>query len=352
MSDRNARLLAGVTLSDPIIEIGPLHAPIAPKSAGWSTTVVDHATRAELLEKYAGHPDVDPDVIQDVDIVWPSGPLHTAFPDHANGTYKALIASHVIEHLPDLVGFLRSAAQLLDPNAGLLALVVPDKRWCFDLFKPVSTTGQLLAAHRAGATRHAPAHLFDHNAYSASDRGRTCWGQEPLTELSFYVRLEDAKTAFDSWSDDPDSAYVDCHAWQFTPSSFALAILELGELGLIDWRVDWIESEPQTEFITQLRRGREHFETLGEREARRMALLKGVVGELADQARWLLDRVSDSDPASCGEPIARVEAVSGQQLERMEARLATLEDDLRPLRVLLSRALHLRRSIARLRGRT
>ncbi len=91
MSGRNERLLAGLQHNDPIIEIGPLHGPIAPKVAGWNTTVVDHASRADLLRKYDGHPGVDTAKIEEVDIVWQGGPLHEAFPTERHGTYRMLL---------------------------------------------------------------------------------------------------------------------------------------------------------------------------------------------------------------------------------------------------------------------
>lgn len=54
----------------------------------------------------------------------------------------------------------------------------------------------------------------------------------------------------------PSARYVDCHAWQFTPASFELIVLELAALGAIDWRIDWIESQPSTEFLVSLSRPR------------------------------------------------------------------------------------------------
>src|SRR4051812_1854717 len=54
MSGRNARLLEGVERNAPLIEIGPSFNPVAPKSAGWQVTIVDHASQADLVAKYAG----------------------------------------------------------------------------------------------------------------------------------------------------------------------------------------------------------------------------------------------------------------------------------------------------------
>jgi 2-polyprenyl-3-methyl-5-hydroxy-6-metoxy-1,4-benzoquinol methylase len=70
------------------------------------------------------------------------------------GTFTALIASHVLEHVPDPIAFFQSPATLLHPKQGSIRLALPDRRLCFDLFRPASTTGRVLAAHRGDGSRH------------------------------------------------------------------------------------------------------------------------------------------------------------------------------------------------------
>src|SRR4051794_28223139 len=109
MSDRNAKLLAGFGPTDPLIEIGPSYNPVAAKADGWQVTVIDHASQEELVAKYAAAEHVDAGRIEPVDIVWRGEPLHEIVDVARLGGYAGLIASHVIEHVPDLIGFLRSA---------------------------------------------------------------------------------------------------------------------------------------------------------------------------------------------------------------------------------------------------
>ncbi len=259
MDDRQAELLEGVSRDSKIVELGPNASPIAPRSAGWDVTVVDYGTQEEVIEKQRFDPNVNVANIERVDIVWKNGALHDVFPADRLGTFDVLIASHVIEHLPDPIGFMSSAAKLLHPQRGILVLAVPDKRWCFDCLKQISSTGQFLAAHRLGAQRHGPATRFDHFAYYAFDNGRTGWGREPVTGLRFVCTLDDAYASFQSCTDDPSAPYVDCHAWQFTPASFELLVLEAGAVGLLDWRIAWLRPRPGVEFFAQLVRGREPF---------------------------------------------------------------------------------------------
>jgi hypothetical protein len=286
MPDRTTLLLSGLSRDGRLIEIGPSYSPLAAKSAGWLTTVVDHADRGALVAKYANDPSVDAGRIEDVDIVWAGGPLHEMFPADRLGTFAALIASHVLEHLPDPIGFLKAAEALVDPRDGLLRLALPDRRLCFDVFRPVSTTGRVLAAHHAGATRHGYAELFDHVAYLARLDGRAAWGDEPLTGLALDYTVEQALRHAEHGAL-PEAGYVDCHAWQFTPASFELLVLELAALGVIDWRIDWIEPQPAVEFLVSLSRPRL---AIGgdELQSRRCDLLKRMLIEMRDVADLLV----------------------------------------------------------------
>jgi 2-polyprenyl-3-methyl-5-hydroxy-6-metoxy-1,4-benzoquinol methylase len=117
-----------------LIEIGASYHPIVPKSAGWQTTVVDHADREELAKKYRNL-GIDVEPIEPVDIIWREGTISDAFPADQFGRFDGLIASHVAEHIPDLIGFLQAADRLLKPD-GVIALALPDKRAMFDFFAP------------------------------------------------------------------------------------------------------------------------------------------------------------------------------------------------------------------------
>ena len=83
-----------------ILELGPLTSPIAPKSDGWLTTVVDQVPQEQLVEKYRDDSTVDTSRIVDVDLVWSRGPLEAAVPRELHGTFDALIASHVFGTFP------------------------------------------------------------------------------------------------------------------------------------------------------------------------------------------------------------------------------------------------------------
>jgi predicted SAM-dependent methyltransferase len=302
---------------------------MAPRSRGWNVTVVDHATQEELIEKYRNDIHVDVTNIEKVDFVWRNGPLHGAVPPDLHGTFDVLIASHVIEHIPDPIGFLDSAARLLHPAHGTLALAVPDKRWCFDYFKQVSTTGQMLDAHRIGAQRHSAATRFDASAYVVFDGARTSWGRETLPDLYLPDTLDHAFAEFQAWSPDPNAPYVDCHAWHFTPASFELLILELGAVGASDWHIPWLSPRPTVEFMARLQRGRQQFVTPAERDRRRLELMKQVLLDVREQTDWLVG----ARPSACPVPVVvdgGFDAAAREDLRQVAATAALLRSVLRP----------------------
>jgi hypothetical protein len=291
---RNELLLGSIDRSAAIIEIGPSFNPVAPKADGWNATVVDHATRAELISKYTGH-DVDLTRIEEVDYVWTNGPLIDAIPQRLHGTFDALIASHVIEHATDFIGFLDAAEALLSPN-GTVLLAVPDKRYCFDYFRPATTTGQVLYAHASGRSRHTRRIIFDQFAYMVRDKHINgwggAWGQMPVGELEFFHTLDMAKSEFAKSSEDPSSPYIDMHAWQFTPASFELIMFELALLGETDWKIQRISPAIVCEFFVGLcRGGKAEAAALPatSQNARRLDLLKRALLDTTEQIGFLID---------------------------------------------------------------
>jgi 2-polyprenyl-3-methyl-5-hydroxy-6-metoxy-1,4-benzoquinol methylase len=286
MPGRSETLLAPVPRTGRIIEIGPSFSPIAPKAEGWDVRSLDHLSREGLVAKYTGHPGVDVSRIEEVDFVWSGGPLSEAVPASMHGTFDAFIASHVIEHTPDLIAFLNSAATLLNHN-GVVVLAVPDKRYCFDYFQPLTTTGQVIEAQAEQRSRHGRRILFDHIAYAVNNGGSVAWGQHPSNGFRFMHAIEQALTICGA----SDGEYVDAHAWRFSPASFQLLLLELARLGQTDWQVERATEAVGCEFFAWLRRGGIAAAAALPAEAfaaRRMTLLKRTLLETRAQIDWLL----------------------------------------------------------------
>lgn len=283
---RTSRLTHGLGKTAKIIEIGPSYSPAVPRADGWNSFSLDHASRDELVAKYRGH-DVPADRIEEVDFVWRGGPIDQAVPADHHGTFDACVASHVIEHTPDMVAFLRSCTTLLKP-AGLLCLAIPDRRYCFDFFKPHTTTADITDAHFRGREVHTKRVAFLNAAYNVFHKGIVWWTDGPLHDLAFPTpdALAAGLSSYQALDETGRSGYEDLHNWAFTPRGFELIIRELAALGLIALDIEIIYPVQGCEFICILRRCASPAPIS---DAERLTLLREMVEEYGVQAGLLRD---------------------------------------------------------------
>jgi SAM-dependent methyltransferase len=269
-----------------VLEIGAGYNPLVPKAGGWNSFSLDHATREELIAKYQGH-GIDTRLIEDVDFLWKDGPLESAIPSEQIGSFDACVASHLIEHIPDPIGFYNSLGYIIGQN-GVISLAVPDKRFTFDFFRPFSTTSQMIQAHREVRTRHSKISAFDNCALLCRVGTNIVWSAgtdaSPIEFMSH--KLSDALSAYENHDQNDGSPYVDMHGWIYTPSSFELAILELNNLGFIDWTIDVSYPTVGCEFFVTLKRSQQRLSD-DEVQQMRLDLNKRIVLELGEQATLL-----------------------------------------------------------------
>ena len=122
------------------LEIGPLNEPLVTKDDMQSVGEIfylDHLPTDELQAKYEDDVSVDVNKIVPVDFVCRDGDLVKAT---AGNKFDYVIASHVIEHAPNLLQFLQDIEKIIKPG-GRLILIIPDKRFTFDLNRPITTFG-------------------------------------------------------------------------------------------------------------------------------------------------------------------------------------------------------------------
>jgi SAM-dependent methyltransferase len=222
------------------LEIGPLARPVVRKDQG-RVFYVDHADRDDLREKYAKDENMRDllDHIVEVDYVLESDQslAKVAGPD---GPFDYVIASHLIEHIPDIVGWFRDTATLLSPG-GVLSLIVPDKRYTFDINRSVTEISQVIDAYLRGLTRPTYAQLYDFFSKAINGRVDPVAAWAGTTDYSGIVRRD---------YDNPDVAafeycqgagrsgdFVDIHCHAFTPESFLLILEKLIHLDLFPYQI-------------------------------------------------------------------------------------------------------------------
>ena len=206
------------------LEIGPSHNPLMPKTAGFDVEILDYLDADHLRSKYA-EAGCDVSRVEEVDYISDGRRMFEVIGQRHR--YDWIVASHVVEHVPDLLAFFNDCEALLKPN-GSLVLAVPDKRCCFDILRPLSTVGQVLQAHVDGRTKPPPGVIFDDLAYARKRNDQIGWSltsREPLTGVR---SVEQAARFFENTRDTGE--YVDVHCWVFVPSSFRLIVNALRSL--------------------------------------------------------------------------------------------------------------------------
>lgn len=228
MTNRKQIILRDINPKGLGLEIGPSHNPVAPKKEGFQVHVMDHLSREGLVEKYKDH-GVQLDNIEEVDFVWSGQP----FRDLTGGEqqYDWIIASHVIEHTPDLIGFINECESILKPG-GVLSLAIPDKRYCFDRFRPVSGLGKIIDAHLSMASIHSPGNVAEYFMNVVAKDGKIAWSGDEPGNYHFLHSLQDASRGIQVVQE--QKVYLDIHAWCFVPHSFRLLAQDLNALKFIN----------------------------------------------------------------------------------------------------------------------
>jgi 2-polyprenyl-3-methyl-5-hydroxy-6-metoxy-1,4-benzoquinol methylase len=214
------------------IEIGALDRPLV-TTAMSNVRYVDHAANHELMAKYADSPNVQLDRLVDVSYVWGEKTLRESVGESQHFDY--VIASHVIEHVPDLVGWLRDVRSILK-DGGVLSLVVPDRRFTFDYRRPTSVTSAIIDAHVAQLRRPSPGQVYDHFSHVVHLDATAAWAGDFAPEdlrrkFSDDVAVQKMVLARDS------EDYIDVHCWVFTPQSFFRTFRDLARTRLVEFAV-------------------------------------------------------------------------------------------------------------------
>jgi hypothetical protein len=231
------------------LEIGPSFAPVCPKSAGFRVETIDHLDQEDLRKKYASH-GVDISAIEAVDYVWRGENYRTL--TGRSHEYGWIIASHVIEHTPDLIRFLQGCDDVLD-HSGQLSLAIPDKRYSFDHLREKSSLSAIIEAYEQKRTTHSPGIVADYfSNVSHPRRGARFLPRWMRLKSKAFIHTDDETAAGIETA--RSGGLLDIHAWCFTPSSFRLAIEDLHRLGYIKLRESAYLGASGNEFFIALSR--------------------------------------------------------------------------------------------------
>jgi len=226
--NRVEKLLAGLDLKKAVgAEIGPLAWPIVRKSQG-QVFYIDYLDHAGLRTKYADDPNVPKDEIVPIDIVAASSSAAVAALKERGGV-DYVMASHVLEHVPDLVGWLRDLSEVLRPG-GTIRLALPDYRFCFDFIREPSRLSDVLTAHISGAVKPQMREIVDFKLHHRETQNVTAlWDgthDRRLVDSNDFERARKAALK-------GEAEYVDVHCWTLTLGIFAQIMADLCRMGLV-----------------------------------------------------------------------------------------------------------------------
>ncbi len=224
------RIRAGIDFSSAqTLEIGPLYRPFVLKSEG-KVIYVDHADTRTLREKYKDDPNFNVADIVEVDAVWGRQTLRECV--GVDRKVDFIIASHVIEHVPDLIAWLQELKSVLS-QGGEIRLVIPDKRYTFDYTRRTTELADILDAYLRKARAPLPRCILDHVLNVRVVDTSAAWAG-PLDEEAlqrhhpFELAIDTARDALVT------GKYHDVHCWVFTPLSFARLMRQCAQHDLLD----------------------------------------------------------------------------------------------------------------------
>jgi hypothetical protein len=229
MSNRNDRIFAGIDVDNLVgLEIGPLDKPLVQRDRRRQIFYADYADRNFLMAQSAGDPNVNVNNIPEIDFI-----IKSPMPESLGRSFDYIVASHVAEHVPDILGWLHRLASWLTP-IGIISLATPDYRYCFDRLRVASKVGDLIEAFLDGRQRPNPASVYDGFRNAIKFEAADAWARNlEVGPISHYYSEAQALSLAKKAIND----YVDCHCWVWSADSFRSSIAELQRLGLTSLNV-------------------------------------------------------------------------------------------------------------------
>lgn len=244
LQTRYERLRADIRFGqDRCLEIGALAHPILYRKDG-NVFYVDRLSKEALKKQFWFDADCQSDQLVDVDFVWEQ---QQTLKECVKKSFDFIIASHVAEHVPDLIGWINQAADVLTPT-GQLRLVFPDGRYSFDMKRQTSRLSDLLAAWMKKLNCPDTHLVLDFSLNKVEDHYPSTIHSCPIgafdpTEFSSQFDFAEAL----EWGErtlDPNH-YEDVHCWVLHLNLFAQLMILLSQHDIIKLAcVGWYDIEP------------------------------------------------------------------------------------------------------------
>ncbi len=269
--DRWHALTAPLDLKGTGLEIAPYFNPLLDR-ARHDVRYVDCIDNSTIIRKAAENPGAVGRHVPRIDWVWaPGRQLRSCIP--ADVVFDYCVATHVMEHVPDTIGWLNQIFEVMRDGA-VLALALPDRRYGMDYYRRETTLGDLIGNWLQAPSRPTTTQIVDFLSQTFHDT-------RPPPDHRMFDVSQPFAAAPRHFTDDQaldlaarsqqSSIYLDVHCTVWTPDSFVGVMSRVIDMGLINAQLsEPIGRNPSSgwdEFII-------HMTKLGEPRTSRRAVLK------------------------------------------------------------------------------
>lgn len=178
------------------------------------------------------------------------------FERHIPDKFDLIVANHVVEHVPDVIGWLDKLETLLQPG-GHVFLAVPDKNYTFDIMRDPTLTRELVSHFVTKRQKPSAADIVDAAVHRRNiHTGAQVWSGKAQDAIKDRPNVDVAALLAKIDEQFKNGEYIDTHCNVFTEASFKsvfrdLAQMRLGRMTLLHTRP--VQS-PYNEFSALLTR--------------------------------------------------------------------------------------------------
>lgn len=234
--------------NDRILEFGPLIRPLVSKKDYPNVLFADVRNTEDIKKLYTNNDyleatglNVDIKSVVEIDYV-----VKKSYTETFKNTKKfdVVYLSHVIEHMPDIISFLKDVVNIIKKD-GKLVLIYPDSRYCFDHFRNGTTFIDAYDVYKNNSINGKAVFDFTYNVVNENNPV-FFWNEQNIANvLPKNIFNESLKSYEKAFHDElPD----DVHFWPFSDYQFVKFLYDMDRAGLLDFEItDFHETQYNTQ---------------------------------------------------------------------------------------------------------
>jgi hypothetical protein len=225
---RRASVLGFLPLERPGLEVAPYFNPFLDPDVH-DVFYVDCIDNDEIQAKAAANPGAVGARVPRIHAVWvPGKPLSQCV---CGRRFGYALASHVMEHVPNPLGWLHEILDCIE-DGGVLVLLLPDRRGTMDYYRRETTFAEVVGWSIERPAHPTPTQVMDFLSQSFMDTGTLDFSSMPaFADAPRHYSDQDA-LGFARMVQEQRN-YLDAHVSVWTPESFAAVFERVIGLGLL-----------------------------------------------------------------------------------------------------------------------